>query len=253
MRGNFAVAEEAYREASRRGREPQPGLAILRLAQGKVDAAAAAIRRTLAETAEPGRRAKLLPAYVEIMLRAGDLVAARDATAELWSLAAEHEHGMLGGMAAQARGAVDLADGDPAGALVSLRHAEKVWLALEAPYEGARVRELVGLACRAVGDEDTARLELDAARAAFAELGAKPDLSRVGALCGAAPLEAHGLTERELQVLRLIAAGKTNRAIAAELVLSERTVDRHVSNIFGKLRVSSRAAATASAYKYALL
>ena len=246
--------QEAYREASRRGREPQPGLALLRLAQGKVDAAAAAIRRTLAETAEPGRRAKLLPAYVEIMLAAGDLVAARDATAELWSLAAEHEHGMLGGMAAQARGAVDLADGDPAGALVSLRHAEKVWLALEAPVRRcARTR-----ACwsrlprrwvtRTPRGSSSTRLERH-----LPSWGPSRTSSRVGALCGAAPLEAHGLTERELQVLRLIAAGKTNRAIAAELVLSERTVDRHVSNIFGKLRVSSRAAATASAYKYALL
>jgi DNA-binding CsgD family transcriptional regulator len=251
--GNFGVAEEAYREASRRGREPQPGLAILWLAQGKLDAAATAIRRTLAETAEPGRRATLLPAYVEVMLSAGDLAAARGASRELGSLAAGHEHGMLGAMAAQVCGAVDLAEGDPAGALSSLRHAEEVWLALEAPYEGARVRELVGLACRALGDEDTARLELDAARAAYAELGAKPDLSRLDALGGASPPEAHGLTERELQVLRLIAAGKTNKAIAAELVLSERTVDRHVSNIFGKLSVSSRAAATASAYEHALI
>jgi len=254
--GDFDVAEEAYREASRRGREPQPGLALLRLAQGKLHAAAAAIRRTLAETAEAGRRARLLPAYVEIMLASGDLAAARDASSELKSLAKGQEQGALGAlgaMAAQARGAVELAEGDPAAALVSLRRAGEVWLGLEAPYEAGRVRELVALACRALGDEDTAALELDAARAAYAELGARPDLTRIGSLARAAPLEAHGLTERELEVLRLVAAGKTNKVIAAALVLSERTVDRHVSNIFAKLRVSSRAAATASAYERGLL
>jgi DNA-binding CsgD family transcriptional regulator len=251
--GEFGVAEEAYGEASRRGREPQPGLALLRLAQVKLDAAGAAIRRALAETAEAGGRAKLLPAYVEIMLAADDLAAARDASDELGSLAEGHEHGALGAMAAQVRGAVELAEGDTAAALVSLRHAGEVWRQLEAPYEAARVRELVGLSCRALGDEDTAALELGAARAAYAELGARPDLTRIGSLAGVAPREAHGLTERELEVLRLVAAGKTNKAIAAALVLSERTVDRHVSNIFAKLHVSSRAAATASAYEHGLL
>ena len=253
MLGDLGEAEEAYREASRRGREPQPGLALMRLAQGKLDAAGAAIRRALAETAEAGRRAKLLPAYVEIMLAADDLSAARDASDELGSLAEGHEQGALGAMAAQVRGAVELAEGDTTAALVSLRHAGEVWHHLEAPYEAARVRELVGLSCRALGDEDTAALELDAARAAYAELGAGPDLARMGSLAGVAPREAHGLTERELEVLRLVAAGKTNKAIAAALVLSERTVDRHVSNIFAKLRVSSRAAATASAYEHGLL
>jgi DNA-binding CsgD family transcriptional regulator len=251
--GELVEAEEAYREAGRRGCEPQPGLALLRLAQGKLDAAEAAIRRALAESGEPGRRAKLLPAYVEIMLTAGDLAAALDAGSELTSLAAGHEQGALGALAAQARGAVELAEGDPGAALVSLRHAGEVWLLLEAPYEAARTRELVGLACRAMGDEDTAALELDAARVTYAALGARPDITRIGPLGRAAPLEAHGLTERELEVLRLVAAGKTNKAIAAALVLSERTVDRHVSNIFAKLRVSSRAAATAYAYEHGLL
>jgi DNA-binding CsgD family transcriptional regulator len=251
--GDFGVAEEAYREASRRGREPHPGLALLRLAQGKRDAAQAAIRRALAETAEAGRRARFLPAYVEIMLAADDLAAARDASSELKSLAEGHERGALGALAAQAWGAVELAEGDPGAALVSLRHAEEVWLLLEVPYEAARVRELVGLACRAVGDEDTAALELGAARAAYAELGARLDVTRIDSLARAVPREAHGLTGRELEVLRLLAAGKTNKAIAAALVLSERTVDRHVSNIFSKLRVSSRAAATAAAYEHDLI
>ena len=128
-----------------------------------------------------------------------------------------------------------------------------MWQRLGAPYNAARVRELVGLTCRALGDEDTAALELEAARAAYAELGAMPDLTRVDSFAGTAPGDAHGLTTRELEVLRHLAAGETNKAIAADLVLSERTVDRHVSNIFAKLGVSSRAAATAYAYEHRLL
>jgi DNA-binding NarL/FixJ family response regulator len=146
-----------------------------------------------------------------------------------------------------------LAEGDAAGALASLRHAGETWQRLGAPYEAARVRELVGLACRALGDEDTAALELRAAGAAYAELGARPDLVRIGSLAERAPRDTQGLTGRELEVLRLVAAGETNKAIAAELVLSERTVDRHVSNIFAKLGVSSRTAATAHAYEHELL
>jgi DNA-binding NarL/FixJ family response regulator len=253
MLGDFGVAEEAYREASRRGREPQPGLALLRLAQGNLDAASAAIRRVLDETGEAGKRANVLPAYVEIMLAVGDHDAAREASRELEPLAAGHEQGALGAIARQARGAVELAEGDPRAALASLRRAAETWQRLEAPYEAARVRERVGLACRALDDEDAAALELEAARAAYGELAARPDLLRIGSLAGRAPADAHGLTERELQVLRLVAAGETNKAIAAELVLSERTVDRHVSNIFAKLDVSSRAAATAYAYAHGLL
>jgi ATP/maltotriose-dependent transcriptional regulator MalT len=253
LRGELHAAEEAYREASRHGREPQPGLALLRLAQGKSDAAEAAIRRVAMEATESGRRAGLLPAYVEIMLAAGDLGAARDASRELRSLADGHDQGALGAMAAQAGGTVELAEGDAGAALASLRRAGEVWQQLDAPYEAARVRELVGLACRTLGDEDTAALELAASRATYTELGASSDLTRIVSLTGAAPGEAHGLTERELEVLRLVAAGESNKAIAAELVLSGRTVDRHVSNIFAKLGVSSRAAATAYAYEHRLL
>jgi DNA-binding CsgD family transcriptional regulator len=251
--GRFGVAEDAYREASGRGREPQPGLALLRLAQGKHDVAAAAIRRALTEAVDAGRRARLLPAYVEIVLALGDVEAARGASTELESLAAGHEGDALGATAAQARGAVELAGGDAGAALVALRRAVQVWQELEAPYEAARVRELIGLVCRALGDEDTAALELDAARAGYAKVGAGPDLARIGGLIGASPREVNGLTERELEVLRLVAAGKTNKAIATALVLSERTIDRHVSNILAKLRVSSRAAATAFAYERGLL
>ena len=250
--GEFETAAEAYADAGRHGREPQPGLALLRLAQGRLDDAAAAIRRAAAETAEPVMRARLLPAFIEITLAVGDLTAARDVSIELESLAQGRERSALGAMAAQSRGIVQLAEGKPAAALVALRHAGQVWLVLGAPYEAARVRELVSTACHALGDEDNAALELDAARMGYEELDAKPDLARIDAHAHQTP-STHGLTQRELEVLRLVAAGKTNRAIAAELVVSDRTVDRHVSNIFNKLHVSSRAAATAAAYERRLV
>jgi DNA-binding CsgD family transcriptional regulator len=252
LRGEFASAEEAYQDASRGGLEPQPGLALLRLAQGDSGAASAAIRRAVSETSEPSKRVGLLPAYVEIMLAIGDVQEARSACQDLGEISAGFQSGMLGAMAAYARGAVDLADGDVRAALVALRHARQVWQELKVPYEAARV--LLGLACRTFGDEDTAALELEAARGDFANLGAAPDLARVDSLTHRASLvHVHGLTPREHEVLRLIAAGKTNKAIAAELVLSERTVDRHVSNIFTKLGLSSRAAATAYAYEHRLV
>jgi DNA-binding CsgD family transcriptional regulator len=254
LQGRFSAAEEAYRDASRCGCEPQPGLALLRLAQGNDDAAAAAIRRAVGETTEPLKRARLLPAYVEIMLAVGDVQEAHNACRELEEISARYESGMLGAMSAHAEGAVDLAQGDTRAALLALRHAWQMWQELEVPYEAARVRVLLGLACRTLGDDDTAALELEAARDVFARLGAAPDLARADSLTRrAASVDARGLTPRELQVLRLLAAGRTNKAIAAELVLSERTVDRHVSNIFTKLGVSSRTAATAYAYKQQLV
>jgi ATP/maltotriose-dependent transcriptional regulator MalT len=251
VQGDRTGAEAAYREASGFGREPQPGLALLRLAQGDVDAAAATIHRALAETTERPRRTALLPACVEVMLVAGDLQEAHRACGELEEIAAGHERGMLGALAAQARGAVELVDGDPRVALQALRRAVEVWEDLGAPYESSRARVLLSIACRELGDEDAALRELDCARRVFAELGAT-DLARVEAMDAAPPAD-HGLTARELEVLRLVAAGRSNKAIAAELVLSERTVHRHVSNIFTKLRVSSRAGATAYAYEHHLV
>jgi DNA-binding CsgD family transcriptional regulator len=254
LQGEFAAAEEAYREASRRGCEPHPGLALLRLAQGKNDAAAAAIRRVVGETTEPLKRARLLPAYVEIMLTTGDTQEARSACHEFEEISERYDSSLLEAMAAQVRGVVDLAEGDARVALLTLRHAWQKWQELEVPYEAARVRVHLALACRALGDEDTAALEMEAARDLFAQLGATPDLAWVDSLTRRTSfIDAHGLTQRELQVLRLVAAGKTNKAIATELVLSERTVDRHVSNIFTKVGVSSRAAATAYAYKHQLV
>jgi DNA-binding NarL/FixJ family response regulator len=122
------------------------------------------------------------------------------------------------------------------------------------PYDIARARELVGLACRAVGDEEGAALELEAARLSYEELSAATDLARLDALGRGEGLPgAHGLTARELEVLRMVAAGRRNKAIAAELVVSVRTVDRHASNIFAKLGVSSRAAATTYAHENGLV
>jgi DNA-binding CsgD family transcriptional regulator len=254
LQGEFGAAEEAYRQASRSGWEPQPGLAQLRLAQGKSEAAAAAIRRAAGETREPLKRAGLLAAYVEIMLTVGEAEEARSACRELGEIAKGYDSGMLAAMAEHARGAVDLAEGDARRALVSLRHAWRLWHELEAPYEAARVRVLVGLACRALGDDDTAAMELEAARGVFAQLGAVPDLAHVDSLTHRAVSgEVHGLTQRELEVLRLLAAGKSNREIAAALVISEHTVARHVQNIFAKLRVSSRTAAGAFAFEHDLL
>lgn len=254
LRGDFATAEEAYREASRGGWEPQPGLALLRLAQGKNAAAAAAIRRVGGETAQPLKRARLLPAYVEIMLAVGDLEAAHSACRELEEVSETHEVEVLGAMVAQARGAVSLAEDDARAALVALRHAWRVWQELEAPYEAARVRVLIGLACRQLEDDEMAALELEAARGVFAKLGAAPDLARVDSLAPRAESDApHGLTQRELEVLRLVAAGESNRAIASELVLSEHTVARHLQNIFAKLGVSSRTAASAFAFENELV
>jgi DNA-binding NarL/FixJ family response regulator len=254
LRGELGAAEASYREASRRGYEPQPGLALLRLMEGKRDAAAAAMRRVLDEASLARARAALLPAFVEIMLAAGEVEEARGACRELEAISAAHRSDMLRAMSAQARGALALAEGDPHAALAALREAWTAWQELEAPYEAARVRVLVALACRAAGDDDTATWELEAARAVFDRLGAAPDVARADSLSarpGAAG--AHGLSPRELQVLRLVAQGATNKSIAGELVLSERTIDRHVSNIFAKLRVSSRAAATAYAYEHDLV
>jgi ATP/maltotriose-dependent transcriptional regulator MalT len=250
LQGDHDSAEAAYKEASRYGREPQPGLALLRLAQGDLDAAKATIRRVVGETTEPLQRAVLLPASAEIMLAADEPDEARSASRELDGIAADSGRPMLEAIAARVRGAVELGCGDAQAALEPLRRACQLWQELDAPYEVARVRMLVGLACRELGDNDSAALELESARGTFEELGAAPDLGRLASLTGAAP---HGLSARELEVLRHVAAGKTNREIAAELVVSEHTVARHMQNIFTKLGVSSRTAATAFAFEHRLV
>lgn len=254
LRGDFSEADDAYRRASRHGRKPQPGLALLRLAQGQIESAATAIRLASDETQSPWRRSRLLPAYVEIMLAAGDTQAASRAAEELTTLARDVDAPMLTAAAAQANGAVLLARGDARAALSVLEEAWLAWQEVEAAYEGACVRVLIARASRALGDTDTAEMELESARAVFQQLGARPDIARVEAFRRASgPGPADGLSAREMQVLRLVAAGRTNRQIAAELVISERTVERHLSNMFNKLGVSSRAAATAYAYEHQLV
>ena len=254
LRGEFVQAEEAYRQANQVGREPQPGLALLRLGQGQLDTANTAIRRVLDEAQDPVRRSRLLAPYVEIVLACGDLGAARAAADELASITADRNAPYLRALSAHVDGSVLLAEGDVRGALAALRQAWAGWRELDVLYEAARVRVLIGLACRSLGDEDGAEMELDAARSVFQQLGAAPDRARVEALTRLTTAATAGdLTPRETEVLRLVAAGRTNRQIAAELVVSEKTAATHVSNIFNKLGLSSRAAATAYAYEHRLL
>jgi ATP/maltotriose-dependent transcriptional regulator MalT len=252
LQGDLAAAEAAYRDASSFGREPQPGLALLRLAEGDVDAAAAAIRRVVGEAKEPLRRAVHLPAYAEIMVAAGEADDARRAGDELREIAAGSGRPMLEAIAASVQGAVELAGGDAEAALTPLRQASELWHELDAPYEVARVRVLIGLACGTLGDRESSSLELEAARVVFEALGAAPDLARLDSLAGEAE-ETYGLSARELEVLRHVAAGKTNREIASELVVSEHTVARHMQNIRAKLGVSSRTAAAAFAFEHKLV
>jgi ATP/maltotriose-dependent transcriptional regulator MalT len=269
LRGDLRAAEDAYRDASRYGLDPQPGLALLRLGQGRARLAAAAIRRVAGTAQAPLARVKVLPAYVEIMLGTGELAAAHSAADELERIAARFDTELIAANAAHARGDVELADGDVYAALASLRRALGLWQELRAPYQAARARVSLALSCRSLGDEDAAALELESARAAFERLEATPDLAHVDALRARPPgapsstamstttaareLTARELTPRELEVLRLVATGSTNRQIAAELTLSERTVDRHLSNIFTKLDVATRTAATAYAFRHRLV
>jgi ATP/maltotriose-dependent transcriptional regulator MalT len=254
LRGEFAEAEQAYRRAGEFGREPQPGLALLRLAEGRLNVATAAITRVLDETSDRLARCRVLPAYVEVMVVAHELAAARIAADELFKISEALDAPFLRASAAHAQGAVSLTAGDSAGALTTLRRAMSIWRKLDAPYEAASARVLVGLACRALGDLDSAEIEFDAAGEIFQQLGAAPDVDRVRKLSGSTePSSASGLTAREVQVLGLVATGRTNREISSTLVISEHTVARHLQNIFSKLGVSSRTAAAAFAHDHSLI
>ena len=254
LRGEFAKAEAAYIRANERGRKPQPGLSLLRLAQGEIDAAAVSIRSVLLDTRARAARARVLAAAVEILLAAGDLEHAGAAAAELSEEARTVGASLFSAAAAHATGAVLLAEGDLAGASTSLREAWEIWRDLGMPYEEAQTCLLMAAVCERRGDLDGRRLELDAARRLFTRLNAGPYLARIAEQSERTTRQPAGsLSEREAQVLRLLAAGKTNRDIAEELFISEKTVARHVSNIFDKLGVSSRTGATAWAYQHNLI
>lgn len=251
--GRYADAAESFSNAASHGHPAQPGLALLRLAQGRTDAAIASILRVLKERLDPLGRAAILPAAVEILLAGRDLAGAERSHEELRELAQQLDSDFLRGWVGQLRGAVLLAAGRPDEALPELRRATTLWHQLHAAHHAARTRLLIGLACRELGDEDAALLEIEGAQRTFRRLGAEPDVRHAAGLL-ATPGHDHafGLTDREVELLGLLATGKTNREIATDLFISEKTVARHVSNIFNKLGVSSRAAATAYALKHGL-
>jgi DNA-binding CsgD family transcriptional regulator len=254
LRGDHAEAERAYHQSNSHGRNPQPGLALMSLVKGQVDSAQTSICRCLQEAKNLKTRTRILPAYIEIMLAAMEISKAEAAANELVDIARKLDAPLLQALAAQGEGSVLLSQGDPHSALDRLFNAMAIWSALAAPYESARVRVLIGLASREIGDEETAKMEFDAARSTFIQLEARPDLARLDALMQTRKSnKVHGLTSRELEVLRLLAKGKTNKTIATEMFLSDRTVDRHVSNILAKLDLPSRAAVTAFAYEHDLV
>jgi DNA-binding CsgD family transcriptional regulator len=252
LRGEYGAADAAYREASQWGRRPDPGLALLALARGRVETARAMIERAVDEAADDIVRARLLPAFVDIAIAAGDVDGASAAVDALADALRLRPTPLLAATVARLEGDIALARDDARGALAALRRADDQWRDLDAPYEAARVRAAIGDALQRLGDEGSAALEFDAALRIFRDLGAEPDIRRAERLAGRPVGRSGGLSDREIEVLRLVADGRTNRAIANDLGISERTIDRHVSNIFTKLGVSSRAAATAYAYEHDL-
>ncbi len=248
LRGRLDLAERSYAAAAAGGQEVQPGLALLRLAQGRPAAGIAGLDRALAEAAPDADRPRLLAARAELAIDAKDLDGARLASSELTELAEQTPMPYVVALAAHAAGLIRLADGDPQAALRQFRRSWSAWQRVDAPYEAALARMQVGAACRALGDEDAAQMELDAARTVLQQLGAPVDRA------GSTGADSDGaLSAREREVLALVVRGESNRQIAAALFLSEKTVARHVSNIFGKIGVNSRAAATSYAYQHGLV
>lgn len=253
-RGDLADAENSFRRAHELGRDPQPGLALVRLMQGESQVAVAALRAGLADASRSGvERARLLAALVESAIASKETEIAQDAALELSAIAEALARPIVHAMAALARGAVFLAGGDAGGAMADLRVASAIWRNLGLPFEDAKTRLLIGTATAALGDDEGAALEIEAARSCFERLGSRAEARRAAALVSSSSDRPAGLTAREAEVLRLIAAGKSNRDVAGTLVVSEHTVARHVQNIYAKLGVSSRAAATAFAVEHQLV
>lgn len=251
IQGKLDEAEDCYRQSAELGYEPQPGLALCWLARGRTPAAVSAMRRLLAETQGPVGRSRMLPGGVHVMVAAALIDEAREHADELAEIASLFGNPAVRAMAAYARATVELASGQVAEALGQARESTRLWSDIGAPYEAARARVLVARALRELGDEDSATGELAVAGRAFAEVGAAPAAQEVDKLLGRA--RPGGLTEREIEVLSLVAEGKSNYEIARVLVLSQKTVERHLSNIFSKLDVSSRTAAAAYAHDHGLM
>jgi DNA-binding CsgD family transcriptional regulator len=252
LRGDLADAEQEYRCANGAGCPPFPGLAQLRLAQGQTGAACSALRRALAEADGAVARARLLPSLVQALIAAGELDEASAAASDLAEVADELQSPYLRAAADSGVGAVRVAGGDAEVGIVSLRRAWEGWRDLGIPLEEAQTRLLIAAACRALGDDDGAELESSAAQTTLDELGSAlvsllPEAART--MSGA----AGQLTPREMEVLVHLAGGRTNRAIAGALFISEKTVASHVGHIFTKLGVTSRSAATAYAYEHKLV
>jgi DNA-binding CsgD family transcriptional regulator len=250
LRGSFGVSEAEYRQAGNMGIDPQPGFALLRLAQGRHDEAAAMIRRALETAADMPRKTALLPAGVEILIACGDLDTTESLCAEMTEIAELCATEILARVADQASGSLAMARGEYADAVAAMSRARRYWSEFGAPYLVARLRVDIARCCEKLGDVQSAEMELDAAEKLFRGLGAEPDLARIAKSRTATPSSgADNLTAREREVLSLMAQGGTNREIAGELGLSPKTVNRHVENIFDKFGVSSRAAAVAKAVK----
>ncbi len=251
IRGDYDAAEEAFQQAIGFGDDPQPAHALLSVARGRTEPATAAVRRVLGEPRDPIHRSQLLPGSIEVLLAGNDLETARPLVAELVATGEAFDSGSLRAMGGYAVGALALAEDRPENALAPLRASLQKWRELDWPYEAARTQALVGRALRALGDEESAVAELEGAARAFTTLGAGPAAAEVARLLAPGALPG-GLTAREVEVLRLVATGSSNPEIAAALFLSEKTVARHLSNIFGKLEVTSRTAAAAYAYDHGL-
>jgi DNA-binding CsgD family transcriptional regulator len=250
--GDVAAAERSYQLAAEHGFDPQPGLALLWAGRGEVGAAGAAVRRLLAEAAGPVPRVRVLPGAIDVLVATHDVPLARACSGELEALARDFGIETVLAHAASAAASVELADNDPAAALPYARKARGLWARLDNPYAAGLARVVIGRALAALGDSSSARVELESARTVLAELGAGPDVEQVDRLLGPS-VRPRGLTEREVEVLRLVASGRSNAQIAGELFLSERTVARHLSNIFTKLEVGSRTAAAAFAFDHDLV